>query len=181
MRLKIKFTIRLLVFFLPLVIYTSSVVALCNSAITHTTPYSDFTINSNGTVTHNKTKLMWKTCPEGQTMHSNAHVCVGGAATYTWTEALQIPESLNISGGFASYTDWRLPNIKELSSIIEWACSSTNYDVFPGVAGSRFHWSSTPNAQNPDKVWIVYLHTASIRNSAPRDISIQVRLVRDAP
>jgi len=116
------------------VCYTASAVA--------TAPASDFTDNGNGTITHNKTQLMWKQCSEGL---SGAGCATGAAATYNWQTALQAAETLNNGGGLAGFTDWRMPNIKELKLIVEYQCAAPaiNPTIFPAtVAG--IYWSTTP-------------------------------------
>lgn len=118
----------------------------CNTGIKATTPSSDFTVHNNGTVTHNKTGLMWKVCSEGQQAWSNKYYgdCAGDAATYRWVDAIELVRKLNTSGGHAGYTDWRLPNVKELASILEAQCQQPmiNSAIFPRTA-RVFYWSST--------------------------------------
>ena len=115
----------------------------CPAGLTATTPSSRFTVNGDGTVTDGKTGLMWKTCVEG--MAWSGTTCTGGAAVMTWQGALQQPGAVNAGAGFAGHADWRLPNIKELQSIVERACygPSVNLSVFPGDLGS-FVWSASP-------------------------------------
>lgn len=74
----------------------------------------DFTENGDGTVTDNNTGLMWQKTP---------------GAKITWEEASTNVSSLSLAG----YTDWRLPTIKELYSLID----------FRGVTGTSAS-SSTP-------------------------------------
>ncbi|MCI5228088.1 MAG: DUF1566 domain-containing protein, partial [Candidatus Electrothrix sp. AX2] len=83
------------------------------------TPDSQLVDNGDGTVTDSKTGLMWKQCLEGL---SGSDCATGSAESFTWQEALQQPGVINHAGGFAGYTDWRLPNINELISIVEEQC-----------------------------------------------------------
>jgi len=115
--------------------------AACNtSSITASTPTADFIDHGNGTVTHTKTGLMWKRCAEGQTWGAGA--CTGASATMNWQSALQQAQTVN-GVGFAGFTDWRVPNIKELGSIVEEQCTapSANTAIFP--ANISVIWSST--------------------------------------
>jgi len=82
--------------------------------------------NGDGTVTDTSTGLMWRQAT--------------AAGTMTWEEALSYCEDLS----FAEYTDWRLPNRKELSSIVDFRTSypAINADWFPDTASSKY-WSST--------------------------------------
>jgi hypothetical protein len=110
------------------------------SSIPATTPDTQFSHNNNGTVTDTRIGLMWKRCSEGQAW--NGTTCTGAAALYTWREALQQAQKLN-SRGFATFTDWRVPNIKELRSIVELQCfdPSINLTVFPAMPPPAY-WSS---------------------------------------
>jgi hypothetical protein len=105
------------------------------------TPTNQFQIKNNGTVTDTKTGLVWKRCSEEKTLEGD--ICVGTATSYTWQEALQKTQSVN-SNGFAGFTDWRVPNVKELMSIVEWQCElpSINLTIFPDDNKESF-WSST--------------------------------------
>lgn len=131
--------------------------AACEPAIIASTPTADFTVHDNGTVTHKTTGLMWKVCSEGQAWSNGS--CTGDIGSTTWDKALQIPSTLNASGGFAGYTDWRLPNIKELQSLVEQQCSnpSINSSIFPSTA-SAFYWSSSPSAYSGYGAWGVYFY-----------------------
>ncbi len=148
----------------------------CKTDLPNDTPDSDFTVNNDGTVTHKTTGLMWKVCSEGQKW--SAGTCTGTINTNTWKSALQMPEILNTRGGYASYTDWRLPNIKELASIAELNCyePAINSAIFPATASSNY-WSSTPNAYHKKHVWyLVFFHGNSYFGH--RSEYYSVRLVR---
>ena len=107
------------------------------------TPTGQFTDHGDGTVTDIKTGLMWKKCSEGQ---SGEDCSTGSSLTYTWKAALGKAQTINTTGGFATYTDWRVPNIKELRSITEQQCVSPmiNLTVFPATS-SGYYWSSSPS------------------------------------
>jgi len=143
------------VFLLSLVGVQVQAMQSCNSAIPAETPDSDFVVHNDGTVTHSRTGLMWKVCSEGQVW--SALGCSGTATTHSWNLALQIPSILNVSGGYAGYNDWRLPNIRELHSIVEPKCafSAINASIFP-VIQNNFYWSSSPNFSNDLKAWGVH-------------------------
>ena len=124
--------------------------------ISATTPTSYFTDNHNGTVVDNKTGLMWKKCSEGQAWDSNTNGCNSNEVAYTWQNAMKQAQTINSSGGFASYTDWRLPNINELKSLVEEQCydPAINLAVFPN-ASSNWFWSSSPVAGVGNIAWHV--------------------------
>ncbi|PCI42820.1 MAG: hypothetical protein COB41_08685 [Proteobacteria bacterium] len=127
--------------------------AACVTTVTATTPTVDFVDYGNGTVTHTKTGLLWKQCSEGL---SGAGCATGVVRLYNWQSALQAVQTFNAAGGFAGFTDWRIPNIKELNSIVENQCSNPaiNASIFPATVNSAY-WSSSPYAGTATKVWLV--------------------------
>ncbi len=69
---------------------------------------NEFTDNGNGTITDNATSLMWQQ---------------GDSETgLNWEEAIAWVEQRNAEN-FLGYSDWRLPNIKELQSIVDYTRS----------------------------------------------------------
>lgn len=119
-----------------------------SESIPASTPTSDFLIHGDGTVTHKRTGLTWMRCPLGQKW--DGRTCAGEADMYVWQKALQAAAAFNASGGYAGHKDWRVPNIKELDSIVENQCymPSINLKVFPGALAMR-HWSSTMDHRHP--------------------------------
>jgi len=127
--------------------------------------YTDrYTDNNDGTILDKMTNLMWMKCDVDVTWDDVNKICqpptdvLGGGTgriTYTWQEALLAANNTNING-FANKSDWRLPNIKELASILELNCLSNN----PNEADSTYaidksvfstdvstYWSSTPHPE----------------------------------
>lgn len=86
-----------------------------------------FIDNNDGTITDLATNLIWLKAPTSQ--------------TYTWEEALTYAENLS----YASSSDWRLPNIKELESIRNDFSSSPAVEqtFFQIPATLKKLWSST--------------------------------------
>jgi len=115
---------------------------------------------------------MWMRCALGQNW--NGATCTGSGQNYTWQAALQAAEG----SSFAGYSDWRLPDIKELSSIVEQACISPaiNATVFP-VTPSTWFWSASPSAGHVNHAWNVFFNNGhdNILNRTP---NFRVRLVR---
>ena len=109
-----------------------------NVAIPSSTPASDFIINNDGTVTHRVTGLTWMRCIYGMTW--NGVTCEGERALKFWMDALAAGNSLV----FAGHNDWRLPNLKEMLSILEERCEapSINAILFPGNQ-EHGYWTST--------------------------------------
>ncbi len=146
-----------------------------NPLVPATTPTSDFTLNDNGTAYHQKTGLTWKRCAEGQTWSSGA--CTGATLGYTWSQALQRGPA---NDGFAGFNDWRLPNHKELSSIVEqrnWN-PAINATVFPNTPAIDF-WSASPYVPSADGAWYVYFaHGNASAVNGGGSFLLAVRLVR---
>ena len=138
---------------------------------------SRYTLHNDGTATDTVTGLMWKVCSEGQAWDSSP-ACTGSATFLTWEAALAQPSTLNSSGGFAGHSDWRLPNSKELSSLVALNCSNPaiNAVIFPATPSNVF-WSSSPNANVSNFAWAVYFFNG-YDYSINRILSVNVRLVR---
>lgn len=95
-----------------------------------------FTDNGNGTVTDHLTGLIWLKNQEPDSM--------------TWEESLQRAGALNTGG----LTDWRLPNIKELQSIVDVNIINPSVDtIFFAVAKGSKYWSSTTLPNQTLKSW----------------------------
>ncbi len=159
-----------------LLVISSAVQAQTSNAnMPASTPDSQLTDNGNGTVTDTKTGLVWKKCMEGV---SGATCNSGSAGAFTWQTALQQPGVVNDNGGFAEYSDWRLPNIKELRSIVEEKCvdPAINLTKFPNTPSSVV-WSGSPYAFYSDFAWYVYFYNG-YSSFNYRYYYIQVRLVR---
>ncbi len=144
-------------------------------SIPASTSDSQLVDNGDGTITDSKTGLMWKKCLEGLSGNN----CESGATgSFTWQSALQQPDIVNNSGGFAGHKDWRLPNINELVSIIEEQCSAPaiNLSRFPNTPSSGVR-SGSPYTGYSDNAWYVnFAYGFSYFN--PRDDGSAVRLVR---
>lgn len=107
---------------------------------------NDFVNNSDGTITDNATGLMWMQSDNGSGI--------------LWENALKYAENLS----FAGHTDWRLPDVKELQSILDYSRSpatSNSAAINPlfnctqitneaGVADYPYYFSSTTfSSQTP--------------------------------
>ncbi len=125
--------------------------------------------HGNGTVTDTKTKLMWKKCSEGL---SGVNCNQGEADGYEWAVAIKQGDNAN----FAGHSDWRLPTIEELRSLVycsngvsqkedgDATCSgkdddgsdykrpTINQKTFPNTQ-SDWYWSSTKKVSRWDQAW----------------------------
>ena len=95
----------------------------CNTAIPATTPDDQLINNGDGTITYTKTGLMWKQQSE-KTNTSDDH-----PGNFSWIDAI----NRAASSSYAGHTDWRVPNTKELLSLVEWSCAypAINLHYFP--------------------------------------------------
>jgi alpha-tubulin suppressor-like RCC1 family protein len=132
------------------------------------TPSVDFVDNGDGTVTHLKTGLMWKRCAEGQAW--SATTCSGTASVYDWKTAVALTSSS------AGYSDWRIPNMNELLTIVEYQTTmpSMNTEVFPN-APSAYFWSGSPNYNSSVDAWALDF---SVGESVIGSSSDGLRMVR---
>jgi hypothetical protein len=136
----------------------------------------NFNDNNDGTVTDLTTKLVWQQCSAGL---SGTNCATGAAGTYTWKNAITYCEGLSFGG----FTDWRLPNFKELQSISDPTRYSPaiNITYFPATQSSTY-WSSTTYANETTDAWTVYFSAGwtygSTVNGGAKTNAKYVRCVR---
>ena len=104
-------------------------------------PFND---NGDGSVTDTFTNLIWQKCSRGQ---NNDSTCSGTATGATWKNALLYCKNLNLNS-----RAWRLPNINELSSLINPAIYSNDIPHidsvnFPSTI-RNIYWSSTTDLRS---------------------------------
>lgn len=156
-------------------------------------------------VTDKVTGLMWMRCPSGYAMNSVTFACAQQTASVPqmgWKDAVAKAEDPagNSSGTLFGFVGWRLPNVKELASIIEHGCNtpSINKIVFPDTPVGQY-WTSSPAslAGTALTAWVVdfqqgkassadamYVPIGTDSTGAPLRVAsskLFVRLVRDAP
>ena len=112
---------------------------------------NDFQDNGNGTITDHATGLMWMELDSGS---FSAGENLDGALN--WEQALAFAETMD----YAGHSDWRLPNAKELQSIVDYSRSPDatgsaaidpkfNCTAISNEGGDLdypFYWSSTTHA-----------------------------------
>jgi len=112
---------------------------------------NDFQDNGNGTVTDKATGLMWMKGDSGTFKAGR-----GQDGKLNWQAALAWAETLE----YAGYSDWRLPNVKELQSIVDYTRSPattnsaaidpvfqiTSFRAEGGQMDFPNYWSSTTHA-----------------------------------
>lgn len=133
-----------------------------------------YTISANGSeVTDQKTGLIWRRCSEG--MNWDGTTCAGTATTFTHEAALTQAASQAVSTGVA----WRLPNVKELTSIADKTRSFPAIDTtaFPATPFNLQCWSSSPLVGDSTSAWFIQ-YSNGVVVYAGRGTSFYVRLVR---
>lgn len=120
------------------------------------------------------TGLIWARCPYGQFWFAGA--CSGVPFSSDWSTAISFARLL--TGG------WRMPNIKELNSIVDESLTGNRLDpvAFPGAA-AEWNWSSSTYVGDKDYAWGVDLDSGRTAIISKRnwDGRRQFRIVRDDP
>jgi len=138
------------------------------------TASAGFIDNGDGTVTDSNTYLMWQRCTAPST-----EVNCGGVtpATYTWDNALAYCNGLTLGG----YTDWRLPNIKSLESLVDVTKATgpnINTGYFPDTRLDDY-WTSTTIAGTGSMAWYISFNLVyAIAFDLDKRDTIYVRCVR---
>ena len=125
---------------------------------------NNFTDNGDGTITDSSTGLMWMKDDSGTTMN--------------WSAALDYAEDLD----FATYADWRLPNAKELQSIVDYTHApdattpamrgpALNTTIFNLSEEESWFWTSTTHLEAAAAVYICF-GIASAYNTSADDFSM---------
>src|SRR5262249_52245352 len=112
-------------------------------------------------ITDVHTALMWEKLSWDGSVHDVRN-------TYTWANAFTAHVATLNAMSFAGHTDWRLPNVRELQSIVNYEnvnpaaapLFSTNCGAGCSVLTSSCamgsdYWSSTTNADAPALAWFV--------------------------
>ncbi|MBU0680657.1 MAG: DUF1566 domain-containing protein [Proteobacteria bacterium] len=126
-------------------------------------PTPRFIDNGDGTVTDNLTGLMWMTeanCIGNVNPAFDADGTAGDGIVL-WQHGLDFVTAVNATtydcNVTISYTDWRLPNRKELLSLIDFGQSNPalpSGHPFTGVVSSDY-WTSSSAVTLPDDAWCV--------------------------
>ena len=100
------------------------------------------------------TNLTWMRCSLGQTW--DGKTCIGTAEKYTWDAAHKAVAAMNRNGGYAGYTDWVVPDLDALKSLL---ChvkngSQINKKIFPNTP-AQLYWSASPLTSRNTSAWLV--------------------------
>ncbi len=115
-------------------------------------------------VTDSQTGLQWQDNTEASTVTEK-----------NWVEAIKYCENLTLDG----YSDWRLPNVNELKSIIDRSKKDPAIvDGFTNVK-SGYYWSSTTTITHKRTAWYVDFNIGYINNDGNKaNVDYYVRCVR---
>jgi len=135
-------------------------------------------VASGPTVTDNLTGLVWS-------KHANApdinaappFVCgVNAESDMSWQQALDFIACLN-GNNYAGFSDWRLPNLNELESMVNaGAPDPSGYLIDSGfgleglstLVQPSGYWSSTSDASFPDAAWDVHFRRGELPFSSTK-------------
>ncbi len=136
-----------------------------------------FRDNGDGTVTDLNTGLMWVKSgyAESEVTPAVPYQKDGPWRSYYWNHALIYCDRLETAG----YSDWRLPNLKELVSILDLSrmdpCVDEKY--FPATRAD-FYWTSTSFSFQTSQAWYVYFNLGYV-NHLNKNNYLYIRPVRD--
>ncbi|MGD8370303.1 MAG: DUF1566 domain-containing protein [Syntrophobacterales bacterium] len=122
---------------------------------------SRFIDNGDGTVSDSETGLVWQKGAAPERM--------------TWPEAQSYIQQLN-QADFAGYSDWRLPNNEELSSLMLPRENSRRLFLDPIFGYQRCFWSATTREHH--EVCYVDFYYGSIYRFPENYVNHSVRAVR---
>jgi uncharacterized protein DUF1566 len=130
-----------------------------------------FQDNGDGTVTDNCTGLMWQ--KDFADVNHSGQFDEGDRPQ--WCTAAAYCSALRLGG----HDDWRLPNLRELQSIVDYGRHQPAWDpVFTGV--SNTFWTSTAYDYNSDTLWLIDFYDGSLYGNNGRLAQSSIRAVRTA-
>ncbi len=114
-------------------------------------PWPEPRFEIHGEVVHDRlTGLFWTRC---------ADLAPG---LTTWEEAFSVVSILNRQK-FGGFSDWRLPNINELESLVDAEYHSPALSqAHPFLGVREFYWSSTTSFYDPLWAWALYLTKGAV-------------------
>ena len=136
-------------------------------------PDPRFANNGDGTVTDNLTGLMWfedATCIKTHYLTFDNDGTSGEDGMVAWQHALDFVAGIN-AGSYslcgAGHGDWRLPQVRELFTLIDFNTAWNSYlypvfvNVYEGKQDGVYWWTSTSNVVDPTYAWVVNIDGGS--------------------
>lgn len=160
-----------------------------------------FIDNGNGTITDNKTGLMWEKKTDDGSIHDkdNSYLWTdvgdGDIANPDGTAFTDFLATLNggatgvgdcasgdgstVSGGFVGHCDWRLPQIDELRTILNCSFSACIHPIFGPTATDFQYWSATTDAVtvSGSSAWLADFRDGFV-GVGGKEVDFHVRAVR---
>lgn len=112
-------------------------------------PRGQFVDQMDGTILDVSNGLYWSRCNLGETYNETTNSCAGTPISFNdWQSAL-IAAADPANTTIGEHSGFRLPNIKELQSLVDYRCISpaTSIEFFPSALNAPY-WSSTPDAND---------------------------------
>ena len=108
---------------------------------------------THGTVTDTSTGLMWDQCVRGL----SGSGCTGTVQKYSWANAVA-QAATQSTANYKGYSDWRLPSIVELKTLVKPGPSPTiDIAAFPNTPVAEVFWSASSFVPTPaDFAWLVF-------------------------
>jgi hypothetical protein len=128
------------------------------------------------TVTDTCTGLMWQRETADVSGDGTIDPEYPGTDRLNWQGALKYCDSLS----FAGHDDWRLPNVRELESIVDYGRFNPSIYLIFGAL-SDWYWSSSSHVYDPIYAWLVDFFDGSGFFYDDKDYRYFVRAVRSGP
>ncbi len=138
----------------------------CQAALPTPTPTPTPTPDGS-TITDSTTGLMWEKLSDDGGIHDQDN-------RYDWANATDVKVAALNAAGYAGYSDWRLPSIVELQSIINTGyyapavspafntgCAPSCTVLNCSCTISSLYWSSSTYADVPTSAWVVYFYVGN--------------------
>ena len=123
-------------------------------------------------VKDNVTGLIWENKTDDNSIHDKDN-------TYNWYNAQDVFIATLNSQNFGGFSDWRLPTIKELTSIVDRDRYNPSINTaFSPNTVSFYYWSSTTRADSPSLAWVVYFYYGYVDAGHKSYYDFYVRAVR---
>lgn len=165
-------------------------------------PASQYEDNGDGTFTDEDTKITWEIKTDDDSVHDvdNTYTWTAGedddagpdgALFKTFLKALNstcggegVTDCENHKDcakgekcGFAGHSDWCIPDIKELQSIVDYRSFRPASSVY-GETATTYYWSSTPSVILTNNAWTVNFFDGLVLNSRKKTDSLHARAMR---
>jgi hypothetical protein len=120
-----------------------------------------FTDQNNGVMLDNNTGLIW-----AKDANAPGPTACTPATTKNWQAALDYVKCVN-TNSYLGFTDWRLPNVVELVSLVNTSQSNTATWLiaqgFTGIQADAYsYWSSSSAADGPSSAWGVDMRVGAV-------------------